>query len=154
MKRLLIGSLFLCFFTTASAQENSKIDSIDFCFKKYKVPENCTAKSQSEITDGRYRMTWIYMNEQMLKTAPEQMINGMQAQFGSFRKTPVSLLILGQQTRSYKITFTAGNQPHYQILSYGVINEMPVLVQLSLPADVITNADLPEFPRQLINFAN
>jgi hypothetical protein len=71
------------------------------------------------------------MNDQMMRTVPEQTINSMQSQFESFEKEPVLLQLLGQQVKSYNIKFIADNKTRHEIISCGMINKIPVLIQIT-----------------------
>jgi hypothetical protein len=153
MKKFLIIFLVL-FATTAFAQENKPVDSVEFCTVKYKVPKDGVAKFPTEIKGDNYRMIWLYMKPELFKTLPEQFIGQLGAQMSEFNKVPVTVYLLNKQATGYKISFKKDNELHHQIIAYGVVNGQPVLVQLSLNTEPKTNNDIPEFPRQIVSLTN
>ena len=152
MKQLLLA-LFTLLVTTSFGQSSTQIDSLTFCFNKYKVPTGCTAESEYQVKCDSYSITWLYMNEQMLQFMPDQFINQMAGQMKNFRKEPISCFLLDKEVKGYKISFKKDKGTGYQLVAYGVANGQPVLVQLALDNEPRTNEDLPDFPRQIIRLA-
>ena len=127
--RQFLTVLLVFFSATLFGQTTNQIDSVTFCFNKYKVPTGCTAQSEYQVQCDNYSIVWLYMNEQMLQSMPDQFVNQMAGQMKKFKKD---------------------NGTGYQLIAYGVANGQPVLVQLSFNNELKTNDDIPEFPRQII----
>lgn len=132
--------------------QTSNIDSVEFCSKKFKVPDDCSTQSKYQVScDGSF-MFWIYMNEQMLGYLPDQFINGMTREMKDFKKEPIVIYLLGKQAKGFKLTYKVEDKLAYQLVSYGVINGQPVLVQLSLyHQEPRHNVDLPQYARKIMS---
>lgn len=151
MKQL-FSMLLLLVALTASAQK--QIDSLSFCSIKYKVPADAKAESEYQIQGSNYSMMWLYMNQQMMDAnLPEQFISQMEGQMKKFKKEPIAVFLLGNKVKGYKVNFKKDNGTGYQIIAYGTANEQPVLVQLSLNTEPKSNADIPEFARQIVKLS-
>ncbi len=150
----ILTSLFLLFTTTLFAQ--NKVDVLNFCSNKFQVPVGCKAESEYQIECDNYSMVWLYMNEDMLKGGlPEQFIDQMKEQVKQFKKEPIVAFVLGKEFKAYKISLKdEKNTSRYQLVAYGIANGQPVLVQLSLISEPKSNADIPEFPKQIIKLSN
>lgn len=97
-------------------------------------------------------MFWIYMNEQMLGYLPDQFINGMTREMKDFKKEPIVIYLLGKQANGFKLTYKVEDKLAFQLVSYGVINGQPVLVQLSLyHQEPRHNGDLPHYAREIMS---
>ncbi len=146
--------LFILFTTTVFAQK--KVDTLNFCSMKIPVPAGCKAESEYQVQCDNYTMVWLYMNEEMLKAkVPEQFIDQMKDQVKQFKKEPTIAFVLNKEFKAYKISLKDENNiSRYQIVAYGIANGQPVLVQLSLNSEPKTNADIPEFPRQIVKLTN
>ena len=152
MKQLLT-LLFILSGAIAVAQTSNKIDTVSFCYIKYKVPTGCTAESKYQVKCDDYSMTWLYMTPQMLQSMPDQVVNQMAAQMKKFKKEAITCYLLDKEVKGYKISFKNDKGTGYQLIAYGFANEQPVLVQLSLDKEPKTNDDIPEFPRQIISLS-
>jgi hypothetical protein len=148
--RQLLTVLVLFFSATSFGQNSNQVDSVTFCFNKYKVPTGCTAQSEYQVQCDNYSIQWLYMNEQMLQSMPDQFVNQMSGQMKKFKKEPITCYMLDKEVKGYKISFKKDDGTGYQLIAYGVANGQPVLVQLSLNNEPKTNDDIPQFPRQII----
>ena len=142
--------LILTTATTVWGQATKQVDSLSFCHNSYKVPTGCKAESEYQLQCSNYSIQWLYMNDEMLKTMPEQFVGQLESQMKKFKKQPITCYILDKQVKGYKINFKSDNGTTYQIIAYGVANGQPVLVQMTLDKEPQTNEDIPEFPRQII----
>ncbi len=143
-------ALFILVGTNSFGQTSTKIDSLTFCFIKYKVPTGCTAESEYQVKCDNYSIVWLYMNDQMLQVMPDQFVNQMAGQMKKFKKEPITCYLLDKEVKGYKISFKKDKGTGYQLIAYGVANGQPVLVQLALDNEPKTNDDIPNFPRQII----
>ena len=142
--------LFLAATTFANGQEAKQIDSLSFCHNKYKAPTGCKTASEYQVQCDNYSIQWLYMNDEMFKTMPEQFVSQLAGQMKKFKKEPITPYLLDKEVKGYKISFKSDSGTQYQIIAYGVANGQPVLVQLSLDKEPKTNDDIPEFARQIV----
>ncbi len=152
MKQFLVP-LFLFAAVSSFAQAPGKGDTISFCFIKYKIPAGCSAASEYQVKCDDFSMTWIYLTPQSLQTTPDQFISQIAGQTKKFKKEPVTCYLLGNQVKGYAISFKTDQGTGHQLIAYGIANEQPVLVQLSLDKEPKTNEDIPAFPRQMIGLS-
>jgi len=146
-------TLFIFIRSTSFGQTSTKIDSVTFCFTKYKVPTVCTAESEYQVKCDNYSISWLYMNDQMLQVIPDQFVNQMAGQMKYFKKEPIICYMLDKEVKGYKISFKKDKGTGYQLWAYGVANGQPVLVQLALDNEPKINDDIPSFPRQIIRLS-
>ncbi|MBP9883844.1 MAG: hypothetical protein KBF32_10595 [Chitinophagales bacterium] len=149
MKQILT-ILFLATTTIAYGQTSKQIDSLSFCHNKYKAPTGCKTESEYQLQCNDYSIQWLYMNDEMLKTMPDQFVSQLAGQMKKFKKKPITPLLLEKEVNGYKISFKSDSGTSYQIIAYGIANGQPVLVQLSLDKEPKTNDDIPEFARQIV----
>ena len=153
MKQILT-ILFLTVAVISYGQTAKQIDSLSFCHNKYKAPAGCKTESEYQLQCNDYSIQWLYMNDEMLKTMPDQFVSQLAGQMQKFKKESITPLLLDKEVKGYKISFKSDNGISYQVIAYGVVNGQPVLVQLSLDKEPKTNDDIPEFARQLIKLTN
>jgi hypothetical protein len=156
MKQLLL-LIFLFTSVTAFAKTSEQldstkqVDSLTFCWYKYKVPAGCAAQSEYQLKCDNYSIAWIYLNKEMLATAPEMFYNQLTGQFKSVTRDSIACYLRNVEAKCYKVSFRDDDGvTHYQLLGYGTVNNQPVLVQLGLNTEPKSNEDIPEFPRQII----
>jgi hypothetical protein len=153
MKKQLSAFLFILFAATSFAQTSNNVDTVRFCFIKYKVPAGCTAESRSQVKCDNYSISWIDLTPEILKTMPDQVVNQMAGQFKKFKKEAITCYLLDNPVKGYKVSYKTDRGTTYQIVAAGVANEQPVLVQLVLDKEPKTDADIPEFPKQMIRLS-
>jgi hypothetical protein len=145
----------LLFLTTLQifGQPVSRIDSLDFCGYKIPVPHSCKAESPNQIKCDDYSMVWSYLQIEMMPTFVEKLVNNMAAKFKDFKKTEVVCYFSDNEVKGYKISFDSGYGTAYQLFAYGEAMGQAVVVQLTLNKKPETNADIPEFPKQIVRLA-
>lgn len=150
--RSFLPILFFFFAASVSAQDTKQVDSLSFCFTKYKVPADCTAQSEFQVSCDNYSMLWLYMTEQMLVSVPEQFVTQMTSQVKVLKKEPLTCYLLGNEAKGYLVSFKKGDGTAYQLIAWGIANQQPVLVQLILGKEPKKNEDIPAFPGHIIRF--
>ena len=143
---LLIGAV------SANGQTTKQVDSLNFVSKEFNVPKGCKAPSAYQVQCHDFTMVWFYTTEEMLKMAPEQAVIHLSEQLKDFKKTSIPVYLLGEEVKGYILSFNneATKKSGYQIVAYGIAAGQPVLVQLALDKEPKTDADLPDFPKQII----
>ena len=150
MSKLIVVTFLIFFVGSVFGQEDENVKEIDYCGKKFNVPDNCTARSAYELSCNDYVIQWLYMNEQMLQTMPAQFINQLKNKVKKMKKEPVQCVSMGYPLEGYKITYKNKRQPLYKIIAYGPVNGQPVMILLTMEKDPVSNEQLPEFVRQII----
>jgi hypothetical protein len=148
--RLFLTSLMILITLSALAQTAKKVDSLEFCHIKLKVPQGCAAKSKFQVKCDGYSMAWIYMTPEMLQSMPEQFVNKLPNQLKDVNTEKIQCYLFNNEVKGYKISFQISQGIRYQLIAYGVVNDQPVLAQLLLGNEPKTNEDIPAFPRQII----
>lgn len=151
MKIFLFVLVFIFNFSV-NAQTPKSVDELSLASRSFKTPSGCTAQSAYQLQCSDYSMVLLYMKTDMLKTMPEQAIDQLATQLKDFKKKEISVFLLGEKVKGYKITFKdrkSGNKA-YQIVAYGVANQQPLLFQLSVEKDPTKNEELPDFVRQIV----
>lgn len=90
------------------------------------------------------------MGTEMFRYMPQQSIHQIEQGLISVSKEKISCKILNNKAEGFKISYWEDNRVKYLIVSYGIVNDKPVLVQLYLLKEPRLNTDLPEFARQII----
>jgi len=142
--------LFVTVTSITFGQTSKQIDSLSFCHNKYKAPSGCKTESEYQLDCNNYSIQWLYLNDEMLKTMPEQFVSQLAGQMKKFKKESFAPYLLDKEVNGYKISYKSDNRIKFQIIAYGIANGQPVLVQLTLDKEPMTNADIPEFARQII----
>jgi hypothetical protein len=154
MKYILINLLFMAV-VSVNGQTNKEVNLLKFGSQEFKVPARCKALSEHQVQCDHYTLGWFSMNKEMLKTVPEEFANDLSRQLKDFKKQPISVYLLGEEVKGYKISYKneATQKTVYQIIAYGIVNNQAVLVQLMLDNEPETNDDLPDLPKQIIKLA-
>jgi hypothetical protein len=148
MKTLLI-SFMLLIVQASDAQMESGPDTISFCFNKYEMPSNWTRKGDFEVKKADCDFSWMYVSEDNLLFACNGLLNKLKTYKG-FNKEKISCFISNKRVNGYRVSFERGSETVYQIIAYGIINEQPVMVQLTLKKDPVSNSDIPDFVYQIL----
>ena len=134
MKRIII-LVFIALSINSYGQSEKQIDSLNYAHMKIAVPENCEAKSEYELLDcDGISIQWLYLNDEMLKTVPDQFM-------GQFTN---------QKTTGYKFKMKYTDGISYRIIVYGTVNNQPLLLNIGTKTDINETADLNGFLKKLI----
>jgi hypothetical protein len=131
------------------AQSGKPRDSVNFCFNRFKMPSSCTIEGDHAVrrTDGDF--SWMYVSQDNLILASNGLLGKLQT-FKDFSKQRISCYILNKKVNGYKVSFKNNGETLYQIIAYGIVNDQPVMIQLVLPKEPVTNADIPDFALQIV----
>ena len=153
MKQLLV-LIILAATHIANGQAAKQYDSLILLNNKYKTPIGCTAKTSYQLKCDNYSIQWFYMSDGIMKMLPDTIVSQLERQKQAFHKEMINPYILDQVMKGYKISYESEGSMHYQIIAYGIVNEQPILVQLSLDNEPKNNDDIPEFARQIIKLTH
>ena len=130
----------------------SHITSLSFCGTDYPIPDGCEAKSKHQINCEDCEMSWSYVDGKMLQYMAEQAAQELEASNYSSTKEIISCYLLDTQVKAFKINkFIAGKPSGCELIAYGIVNKHQVLVQLSVPHNLVGNENIPSGARQLIS---
>lgn len=149
MKQILV-LIILAATHIANGQAAKQYDSLILLNHIYKTPTGCTAKTAYQLKCDNYSIQWFYMSDGIMKVLPDTIVSQLERQKSAFHKEMIKPYILDQEVKGYKISYESEGRKQYQILAYGIVNEQPILVQLSLNNEPKNNDDIPEFGRQII----
>lgn len=150
MKQLLILIILAAATHMANGQGAKQYDSLILLNNKYKTPIGCKAKTAYQLKCDNYTIQWFYMSDGIMKMLPDTIVSQLERQKKAFNKEMINPYILDQVMKGYKISYESEGSMQYQIIAYGIVNEQPILVQLSLDNEPRNNDDIPEFARQII----
>ena len=149
-----ISILILLFLTLNSfAQITEKIDSLNYAGIKIIVPEECTAKSQYELLEcNGNSIQWLYLNQEMLKSVPDQIIAQFTQQQNTQKQGKIKLVSFGQELEGIKFKRKNSNKTNFTLVAYGIVNNQPLLINISTNKEISENSDLDEFLSRIIQF--
>ncbi len=146
----IIPTILLIVLATTAWGQTEQVDSLSFCHNKYKVPAECKAQSEYQLECKNYSIQWLYMNDEMLKTMPQNFISQLEGQMKKFKKEAITCYLLGSEVQGYRVSFKNDDGMIYKLIAYGVANGQPVLFQITLDKPAMTNEDIPEYASQMI----
>ena len=150
MKRIIIlASIALSI--NSYGQSEKQIDSLNYAHMKIAVPENCEAKSEYELLgcDG-ISIQWLYLNDEMLKTVPDQFMGQFTNQKTTKKRTEIKVESFGSELTGYKFKMKNTDGISYRIIVYGTVNNQPLLLNIGTETDINETADLNGFLKKLI----
>ena len=152
MKIIMMWFLAICCLTL-KAQTTRNDGTIDFCFRKFEIPADCSKTGNFEVKRKDFEFSWVYVSDDNLLFASNGLLKKLET-YKDFNKQKISCFILNKKVNGYKVSFKRGNETVYQIIAYGIIHDQPVMVQLGLKREPITNADIPDFAFQFVHLNN
>ena len=127
-----------------------QVQSLHFCGERIPVPAGCQADSDYELLCDDFSIQWMYLEEDMLTFVPQQYVNQLDDRLKKFRKRNVKLVSLGKEIDGYLISHKDEKVIKCKIIGYGIVNQQPVLIHLSLKNEPRDNEALPHQARQFI----
>ncbi len=150
MKRIIILA-FIILSINCYGQSEKKIDSLNYAHMKIAVPENCEAKSEYELLDCEgISIQWLFLNDEMLKTVPNQFIEQFSNQKTIKKRTKITVVSFGSELEGYKFKMKNTDGTSYRIIVYGTVNNQPLLLNIGTKTDIKKGADLNGFLKKLI----
>ena len=150
MKRIIIIA-FVALSISSYGQSENQIDSLNYAHMKIAVPENCEAKSEYELLDcDGISIQWLYLNDEMLKTVPNQFIGQLTNQETTKKRTEIKVQSFGSELTGYKFKMKNSDGLLYRIFVYGTVNNQPLLLNIGTKTDINNTSDLSNFLKKLI----
>jgi len=143
---LIIGTLRI------SAQETEKIKELNYAGIKILVQNNCEAKSEYELLNcSNVDIQWLYLNEEMLKTVPNQFLTQFASQAIVKKESDFKLKSFKSELIGKKFKLKSDGKITYRIIVSGIVNNQPLLLNIGTENDLIRNTDLNEFLVKIID---
>jgi len=147
MKNLLL-IFCLLFISNSFSQTNEEIKMLEYANIEIEVPDKFTAKSKYELLDcNGISVQWIYFNQEMLKSASEQVIKKYSE--NSKSKEKIEVVSFGSELKGYK--FTSKNSESWnRIIVYGTVNKQPLILNVASEDELWSITDSNEFLKKII----
>ena len=150
--KIIAVAVFVIGTLKVSAQETPKIEKLDYAGNKIVVPNNCEAKSEYELLNcNNTDIQWLYLNEEMLKTVPNQFLNQFANQTIVKKRSNFKLKSFNSELIGEKFKLKSDGKVSYRIIVYGIVNKQPLLLNIRTETDLLKNSDLNELLAKLIN---
>jgi hypothetical protein len=131
----------------------SRVTELNFCGKKFPVPSGCRAYSATQLTCDDYQMEWWYVKATTLNDVAEQLIQQLERKKHRV-KAKTTCYLMNHKATGYRLRPRHSAGGEYTLVTYGIINRQPVIVNLTLNREPRSTSDLPRFVRQIIQFAD
>jgi hypothetical protein len=141
----------LCIFSfgTMNAQKAKKLV---LCSTKFTAPAGCTTDSKESLKCTDYSMFWEYLDQDMIRLVTYKYLDILSKGFKNFKKESTECYLLHQKVDCYIVSYENGQSNDYLIIAYGTVNNESVVFHLNSFREIRTNADLPEFAKQIFQF--
>ncbi|UYZ63955.1 hypothetical protein [Hymenobacter weizhouensis] len=125
---------------------------INFCGQRYAVTPGCTLQSDFELQGPDFQLSWMYIDFGMLKSYPEQFARQFDKKYKQdSERQPLDCFILQKPAKGFLVSYPkATGGMAYELVAYGIANQQPVVVQITLENIPEKTADLPLLARQLV----
>lgn len=147
MKKLLLF-FFLLSISHSFSQNDKEIKALEYANIEIEIPSNCKANSKYELLDcNGFSAQWIYVNQEMLKSTPEQLFK----QFGKKTKSKkkIKVISFGSTLKGY--LFTYKNKERWnRIIVYGTVNKQPLILNVASEDELIGFSDSNEFLKKIM----
>lgn len=151
MKHILLF-IFVLFSIAAIGQDLNVEKEFTYCGKKVIIPKDCVAELNVGLVCDQFEVQWMYLEPDMLSFLPEQYLGQLDDELKKFKKRNIHLLSLGNEIEGYMVSYKEDKELKYKLIAYGTVNDKAVLLNISLPEEPMSNADLPDYIKQFVSF--
>jgi hypothetical protein len=135
-------------------QNNAASTTLDFCGKHFPLSKGYTASANSlYCPDGTYL---LWENPASVTAAAARyhaLETDVRSQSKECLKQPVNLFLASSKTEGYKLLCeTKEGLKNNRMITYGVVNGRPVVLQVFYKNEMNENRDLPGSVRQIVRF--
>lgn len=150
--KIIIGVFLIVGTIKITAQETEKIKELNYAGIKILVPNNCEAKSEYELMNcNNTDIQWLYLNEEMLKTVPNQFLSQFSNQPIVKKESDFKLKSFNSELTGKKFKLKSDGKITYRIIVSGIINKQPLLLNIGTEYDIIKNSDLNDLLSKFIS---
>jgi len=147
MKYLLIISCFFIF-SQGFSQSGKEIKSLNFANNEIKVPENCKATSEFELSNcNGFSVQWEHLSNTNFKSAMGRWINEFSK--NSKTKTPIQVTSFGAELKGFMLTYTNPDRQN-RLIVYGTVNKQPLILSVASEDELIAFSSSNSFLKNLI----
>jgi hypothetical protein len=149
IKTTLIALFFICSITYS---QNSKVKKVNYASIEIDVPQNYNANSEYEIENDNFSAQWLYLSKEMFdQNIQNQIIKQFEDQTKAKEITEISFSSHGSifNGKIYKLNNT---DLKYKVLASGIINNQPLVLNLSFKNEPKSNRDLDILMQNFIKF--
>jgi hypothetical protein len=147
LKITLIAFIIICLNTYS---QNTIIKKVNYANIEIDVPLNYKANSEFEIENDNFSAQWLYLSKEMFEQQVQnQIIKQFEEQTQAKEISVINFTSNGVKFKGkiYKIKNT---DLKFKILSSGIINNQPLVLNLSFKNEPKSNADLDQLMRNFI----
>lgn len=138
---------FLLFSLSGVSQAEKEIDSLNYAGFKIAAPDGCKAASEYELLDcDGTSVQWLYLNEEMLDTIPEQFLEQFSKHPSTRKRSKITVHSLGSELKGFKFRM----KDSYRIIVYGTVKTQPLLLNIGSDMNLKKTAELNSFLKEII----
>lgn len=142
----------LFFIYSITYSQNSKVKKVNYASIEIDVPQNYIANSEYEIENDNFSAQWLYLSKEMFdQNIQNQIIKQFEDQTKAKEITEISFSSHGSMFNGkiYKLNNT---DLKYKVLASGIINNQPLVLNLSFKNEPKSNRDLDILMQNFIKF--
>ena len=142
----IISCLFI--FSLSFSQSGKKIKSLNYANNEIKVPENCKAASEFELSNcNGFSVQWEHLSNTNFKSAMGRWLKDHSKD--NKTKTPIQVTSFGAELRGFMLTY---NNPDRQnrLVVYGTVNKQPLILSVASEDELIAFSSSNSFLKNLI----
>jgi hypothetical protein len=147
LKITLIAFIFICLNTYS---QNTIIKKVNYANIEIEVPINYKANSEFEIENDNFSAQWLYLSKEMFEQQIQnQIIKQFEDQTQAKEISVISFKSNGVifKGRKYKLK---DSDLKFKVLASGIINNQPLVLNLSFKNEPKSNADLDQLMQNFI----
>lgn len=147
LKITLIAFIFICLNTYS---QNNKIKKVIYANIEIEVPINYKANSEFEIENENFSAQWLYLSNEMFdQNVQTQIIKQFEDQTQAKEISIISFKSNGVlfKGKKYKLK---DSELKFKVLASGIINNQPLVLNLSFKNEPKSNADLDQLMQNFI----
>ncbi|MFM7017295.1 hypothetical protein [Flavobacterium sp.] len=149
LKITLIAFISICLNTYS---QNTIIKKVNYANVEIEVPANYIANSEYEIENENFSAQWLYLSKEMFdQNVQYQLIKQFEVQTKAKEISEISFISNGSifKGKIYKII---NSNLKYKVLASGMVNNQPLVLNLSFKNEPKSNTDLDQLMHNFIKF--
>ena len=147
----LIAFIFICLNTYS---QNTIIKKVIYANIEIEIPANYKANSEFEIENDKFSAQWLYLSKEMFEQQVQnQIIKQFEEQTQAKEISVMNFTSNGVmfKGKKYKLKNT---DLKFKVLASGIINNQPLVLNLSFKNEPKSNADLDQLMQNFIKIEN
>ena len=147
----LIAFIFICLNTYS---QNTIIKKVIYANIEIEIPANYKANSEFEIENDKFSAQWLYLSKEMFEQQVQnQIIKQFEKQTQAKEISVMNFTSNGVmfKGKKYKLKNT---DLKFKVLDSGIINNQPLVLNLSFKNEPKSNADLDQLMQNFIKIEN